>query len=212
MSIAAALVLLCACLWPQGQQSAQPTTNAASEQAVRRLMESLPPGSMWRDMLGHGARGGGIRQPWMDEMRSEGIKLAELTFEFDWTQGGKALKDWALASASYFPDYDYASARPIMDPRRLKAVSAGGLEGMLGAVALAQAKQGVWFEYPGDQHPPRETGTGYRRILLADNEWLPVQMFPLVRPVRVGHNALDARCASRRGREGPESSSPKGQM
>jgi hypothetical protein len=136
---------------------------------------------MWRNMLEHGARGDGIHRPWMDEMQKQGITLEVLTFEFEWTQGGETLKDlknWKFASAMYFTDYDYPSSQPITDPSRLKTINASALEGKLEAVALPRAMQGIWFESPGDQHPAQQTGTGYSRIFLADNEWLPVQNFP----------------------------------
>lgn len=178
MSLATALVFMWAALLPQGQRSTQPTTNAASERAVRQLIESLPPKSMWRNMLEHGARGDGIRRPWMDEMQKQGIKFAVFTFEFKWTQGGRVLKDWTFVSATYFADYDYLRSHPIMDPNRLDTLNASGLEDMLRAEALARGKDGIWVELPGDQHPALTTGMGYKQVFLADNEWLPVQLFP----------------------------------
>jgi len=181
MPISSALLLLCLGPWPQGQPAGPATVNAAQEGAVRRLMESLPAKSEWRDMLKQGARGDGIRQPWMDEMRNEGVKLAVFTFEFQWIRGGaglKNLKSWTLASAEYFNDYDYQTSQPITDTLSLASIEACGLQSRLEAVALARAKRGIWIEDPGHQHPPRKTGTGFKQVLLAESEWLPVQMFP----------------------------------
>ncbi|MBZ5561610.1 MAG: ankyrin repeat domain-containing protein [Acidobacteriia bacterium] len=151
---------------------------------MRHLMDSLPAKSMWRNMMEHGAKGDGIHEPWMDEMRDQGVKLAVLTFDFDWTRGGKGLENfnnWRLVSAKYFTSYDSLGARsaePVADPDRLKAIRTSGLEARLEAVGLARAKRGIWVEDPGHQHPPREAGTGYKQVFLAENEWLPVQMFP----------------------------------
>ncbi len=154
---------------------------ASADDRIRELIASLPPGSIWRNMMEHGAKGDGIRQPWMDEMRDRGIRLAVLTFEFDWAHGGEGLKNlsnWRLVSANYFTEYDYRSSQPIADPRRLAAIRASGLERTLESVALVRAKTGFWVEDPWHQHPPRPTGTGFIPVLLADNPWLPVQMFP----------------------------------
>ncbi len=65
------LALLCMRPWPCAGQSA----GQNREQQVRELIESLPRYSTWRKMLEHGARGDGIRRPWMDEMREQGVKL-----------------------------------------------------------------------------------------------------------------------------------------
>ncbi len=179
--IATALLALSLGVGSQGHPPAQAGSNPASQEAVRELVESLPPKSMWRNMMDHGVRGDGVRRPWMDEMRNQGIKLADLTFEFDWVQGGKELTDWRLVSAKYFASYDSLSrpaAEPVTDPDRLNAIRASGLEARLEAVGLARAKRGIWVEDPAHQHPPRETGTGFQQVFLAENEWLPVQMFP----------------------------------
>lgn len=181
MPIVAAFYLLCLSPWPQQPPPPPPATNSAPSEPVRRLIELLPPNSMWRNMLEHGARGDGIRQPWMDEMRKQGIKLADLTYEFDWIQGGAELKNWRLVSVEYFTSYNSLgtpAGEPLTDPDQLKAIRASGLEAKLEDLALGRAKAGIWVEDPGHQHPPRESGTGYRWVLLAENEWLPVQMFP----------------------------------
>jgi ankyrin repeat protein len=159
-------------VWPQtARPGGAEGPDAAAEAHIRQLIESLPPGSSWRGMLQHGARGDGVRRPWMDEMRTEGVKLAIFTLEFDWVEGGKELKDWTLVSEQYFKDYDHL--QPIMDPRGLEAIKTSGLPSKLEAEALARGRHGNWVDYPA-----AETGTGYKQVFLADNEWLPVQMFP----------------------------------
>lgn len=191
MPAATALVMLIAGLWCQAGRPLGQTLGPEPQAAVRELMESLPPKSMWRNMLEHGARGDGIRQPWMDEMGKHGVKLAVLTFEFDWNQGGRVLKDWRLVSTEYFTNYDYRNSGPVTDTRRLGRIATSGLATALETVALAWARHSVWsVEAPGNQHPPQGTGTGYQQIFLADNEWLPVQMFPWLGQYQPGTTPL----------------------
>ena len=184
MGLAALLVVICASLVSQGQPPPPPGVKPAPEAPIRQLIVSLSPKSVWRKMLEQGARGDGIRRPWMDEMRKQGINLAVVTFEFDWLHGGYGLKNlhnWRLVSMKYFTGYGSLStlaSDPVSDLGRLSAARASGLQSTLEAVALARAKRGIWVEDPGHQHPPRQTGTGYRWVILAENEWLPVQMFP----------------------------------
>jgi uncharacterized protein len=178
VAVTTRLLLLYFALLPQGQRPPKPTMTATSEQAVRQLIESLPSKSNWRYVMEQGMKGDGIHQPWMDEMRNQGIRVAMLTIEFEWINGGETeenLKNWTLASAMYFTDYNYPDSQPLADPNRLKIITASGLEGRLEAEALSRAKQENWFEAPGGQLPPRKEGTGYVRIFLADNEWLPVE-------------------------------------
>jgi len=172
MLAATALFLLCAGVWAQEQPSAQATTNAASEHAVRQLIDSLAPKSMWRNLLEHGARGDGVRRPWMDDMQKEDVKLAVFNFEFHWTDGGRELKDWTLVGERYYRDYDFS--QPKTEPRHRGDTKTDGLAQELKAAALTKAKAGHWFEWPEEK-----TGTGYDEIYLADNEWLPVELsFP----------------------------------
>jgi len=128
-------------------------------------------------MLEHGVRGDGLRRPWMDEMRRDGVKLTSLTFEFDWKRGGHVLEHWRLVSAEYFDSYNYAS--PPMAESQIATIKVSGSAVTLQAEALERAKHGFWIEDPGHQHPAHRKGTGYRIVSLAENEWLPVQVFPL---------------------------------
>lgn len=55
---------------------AAPDTRPEVAQHIRELMKKLPADSLLRQQLVSGARGDGVRHPWMDDMRQEGIKLA----------------------------------------------------------------------------------------------------------------------------------------
>lgn len=100
-------------------------------------------------------------QAWMDEMRTEGVRLATFTIEFDWTQNGKKLSNWRCVSTQYFRDYD--QREKISQPEVFARINASGLSAKLEQVALSRAKTRNWFEYPRQQD-----GTGYVVILLAD--------------------------------------------
>jgi hypothetical protein len=114
----------------------------------------------------------------MDEMHEQGVKLAVLAFEFDWTRGGSELKNWILVSESYYADYDYLGSQPITDTRRIHAIDASGLKDELESVGLDRAKKCYWFESPGHQHPARREGRAYKQVFLL-------------------HNAVDARGGAR---------------
>ena len=149
---------------------AQQPPEAAAPERIRQLIASLPANSPWRNMLEHGMRGDGVHQPWMDQMRKDGVKIAKLTFEFVWRQRGWKLENWTLAAEEYFRDYD--EVQPVAEPRQLELIREDGLGEEL-AAALPLAKKGNWVHQPS-----KERGEGFRVVVLADNEWLPVNLPP----------------------------------
>jgi hypothetical protein len=155
----------------QGGVQEKPHLDAAAQEQIRQLTASLPATSMWRTMMEHQMKGDGIHRPWMDQMRKDGIKLAVLTFEFTWTNGGKELGNWTLVREQYFRDYD--KHEPVSDAQQLDLIRRNNLLQPLEAVALERARTGLWVDGPAEQ-----TGTGHWGAFLADNEWLPVQVFP----------------------------------
>jgi hypothetical protein len=161
------LILICAILRPQTVPPHGQVSSPKAEESVRRLISSIPSESEWRKMLEQGATGDGIHQPWMDAMTKLHVTLVTYDFEFNWTNGGKKLTNWRLVETRYFADYD--RSQPVNNST-LDDIKAEGLSVVLEKEALARAKVGNWVEFPAEQ-----TGTGYRRIVLADNEWLPVR-------------------------------------
>ena len=113
--------------WSRGQGAAHQTQHldASAEEHVRQLIASLPRDSMWRNMLEHDMRGDGIRQPWMNQMRKDGVKLAIFTYEFAWTDTGRNLKNWTLVDEQYFRDYDHS--QPISEQTELDLIRRDGL-------------------------------------------------------------------------------------
>ncbi len=169
MKLIVTLILLCPCILAQQQSTAGPMTRPPAEEHIRQLMESLPPNSAWRSLLERGMKGNGVHEPWMDQMRKQRVKLAILTFEFNWTKKGRELKNWRLASEQYFGDYDRVDL--ITEPARLAQINTSNLGQELADVALPRAKTAHWFE-----RPRQHRGLGYKQIWLADNEWLPVTL------------------------------------
>jgi hypothetical protein len=163
------LLLLSATLCEKLGGAQAQTTHAAQDANIQHLIESLPPDSQYRDMLKRGARGDGVHHPWMDAMRTEDMRLAVFTFEFAWAEKGRELKDWEPVERRYFHDYD--GSDPLTDSQQLGRIETTRLDRELEEAALSQAKSASWLEYPSE-----ERGTGYRRVYLADNEWLPVSL------------------------------------
>jgi len=161
------LILLCVAPLHRTSLSTSRTANTVAKESVVQLISSLPAESEWRKMLVLGLTGDGIHKPWMDAMARLGVKLAVYDFEFKWTNGGRKLTDWSLVEKQYFSDYD--RSQPLASPTVDLALAF-----TLETEALARAKVGNWVEYP-----PQQSGIGYRSIVLANNEWLPVvQAFP----------------------------------
>jgi hypothetical protein len=151
----------------QGVPQQDQHLDASAQEHIRQLISTLPPDSLWRNLLENHVTGDGIRQPWMDHMRRDGIKLAIFTYDFVWIREDSKVTDWTLAGMQYFRDYD--EAQPVTDPRQLALFRHDGLDKELEAVALPRAKTG----HRVDAQP--ETGTlGYHSVCLADEEWLPV--------------------------------------
>ena len=153
--------------WGQGALQQTQHLDASALEHIRQLTASLPPDSYWRSLLEHEVTGDGIRQPWMDHMRKESVKLAIFTYDFVWIRESAKVTDWTLVGTQYFRDYD--EAQQVTDREQLALIRRDGLEKELEALALPRAKTGHWV----DSRP--ETGAlGYHSVYLADDEWLPV--------------------------------------
>jgi hypothetical protein len=168
MKLAAASALLLIRANGQVPDSAHRTMPPAQEH-VRELIASLPQNSRMRYVMQRGETGDGVRRPWMDDMRREGVRFAELTFEFSWARKGRQLSDWRLTISKYFRDYD--ARERITDPRQLQDIESSGLARQLDSAGLPLANGGVWFE-----HPRQLNGTGYTIVAFADDEWLPATL------------------------------------
>jgi hypothetical protein len=156
-----------------GYAARAPVFKVGGDQAqhIQKLLETLPPQSIWRNLLKQGMTGNGTHYPWMDKMQKQWVKLAEISVEFTWRNRGKQLSNWRVVSVQFCRDYECRES--ISDHDVLASID-GGLSHDLQKAAIARAKIGNWIELPES-----EQGTGYRVISLADNEWLPVNLPPL---------------------------------
>lgn len=154
------------------QQPLRPTPIPPDiQQHLQQIATTLTSASPLRQMLERGAHGDGIHYPWMDEMRREGVKRAEVEIKLTWFFGPWFLR---FVRVKYFAAYESPDSQ-ITDPPRLSHLQAIGLEEKLKQVALQRGLHGRWFESPPAQHPskwwPVPTGIV---INLLDDEWLPI--------------------------------------
>jgi hypothetical protein len=151
----------------------EPQRTPQGEEHVRAIIQSLPADSYLRRDLEQGARGSGFHHPWMDAMKRQGIKRAEVHLDFNvpfhvphlWA--GRPGKFTAVRTL-YFDNYDRDCSQ-ITSPARLAALRESGLEQELQSYAREQAQNAPWFVF---EHLP-STSRGVSKIDLMDDEWLP---------------------------------------
>ena len=168
LSSASKITLLCAliafgtCL---GQAPAHSSTDA--EQHIRDVINELPTASPLRKELVNGARGDGVRHPWMDEMRVEEIKSAMVWVDIKFNHAGKPVH-MKIAQIRCYSGYDQGGL--ITDLRKLNVIRSSGLEKQLTDLALRQAANGSWVDVP---RPKPQPFVGGMRVQFFDDEWLP---------------------------------------
>lgn len=145
----------------------------AIEQHIRGIIAELPIESALRRELLSGARGNGIRQPWMDEMRRDGVKRAVVQIAIHFDRHGRA-KRMVLKSTQFFATY--GEGTPISDATTLNNVHVDGLEQALRDLALQRAAHGTWIDVPRPRPVPFDGGA---RLEFFDDEWLPTPSVPL---------------------------------
>ncbi len=138
---------------------ARQTPSDAAKVHIRELEQKLPLGSPMRSALAAGARGDGVHQPWMDDMRKEGVKRAWIVI---FTGGNDPRKEWRVEEAVYHSAYDRENSQ-ITDPKWLERIRTSGLEKELNQVALDRTTRSPWHEHESTLVP----------IDLLDDEWLP---------------------------------------
>jgi hypothetical protein len=141
--------------------------NEAAEQRIQQVITGLPSGSWLRSALLQGARGNGIRYPWMDELRGRGIKRASLFVDITFDRHGRP-KQTAASHTEFFVQYD--GGMPISDSERLAEIRESGLEKQLESLALQEAAHGFWLDLP---RPRPKPFVGSAHVEFFDDEWLP---------------------------------------
>lgn len=160
------LWLLCAAGHANPQTRTKPGT--AVEQHIRDVIGQLSSSSLLKLELLGGARGDGVRQPWMDEMREHGIRTARVSVSIDYHRNGRP-KRMSVQRTELFAGYE--DTNPISDPKRLQAIADSGLTQILDQIAIERASHGFWVDVPNPRPRPFEGGV---QVDLFDDEWLPV--------------------------------------
>ena len=156
------------------------------EQHIRSILAELPPNSSLRQELSNGARGNGMHQPWMDDMRKEGLRRAVVQIGINFNRQGRP-KKMVVEWTEFFTEYVGGTA--VSDPRKLDEIRSSGLDQMLKDIALKSAANGAWVDIPRPRPKPFNGGA---RLEFFDDEWLPTASVPqycageycLIRPVR----------------------------
>jgi hypothetical protein len=179
--------LLCASLWAQGGSGGGSANISGREEHIRQVIASLPPESELRQRLERGAIGDGVRYPWMDKMRQQGVKHLLVRTEFVWR--GRPT-DVRVARIVYFSKYDWDCAQ-INDPQRLEQIRASGLEDEIGRVAVQRTLETPWARDTDGHVLKAKHGECTNELF--DDEWL-TQRFPtsLWRNDKARHPVLTA--------------------
>lgn len=143
------------------------------EQHIQEIIMELPASSSLRHELSNGARGDGVRQAWMDDMRRQDIKRAIVWIDIRFGRHGRPTR--MIPKVTQFFS-DYAGGTPITDPERLKSIRSSGLGQRLESLASERTAHGVWVDIP---HPTPKPFVGGTKVEFFDDEWLPTPRSPI---------------------------------
>jgi hypothetical protein len=169
--IAAILILTVAI--QTGNLQSERVTSPAVEENIHEIMNGLSPDSLLYRALLRGSRGGGVRYPWMDAMKREGIKRVIVMIEITFDQRGRP-KLMSVSGTHYFSKYD--GDEQISDSGQLKSIRASGLEKQLDDLALQRTAKGFWLDVP---RPRPHPFVGGAQVEFLDDEWLPTPNAPM---------------------------------
>lgn len=138
---------------------------------LQDVARGLPADSILRKEIEFGVHGTGVRYPWMDLAKNDGVMRIEVEVNFTWHRG---LQDLQPVRVMFFSSYDDL-AEQITDNAALENFKIDGLRSKVEQAALNRARQGVWFESPEHQIP-RKRGRvpASTVVLLYDDPWLPL--------------------------------------
>jgi hypothetical protein len=138
----------------------------AAEQHIQEIKNSLPAGCFVKDALAL-YRGDGIRQPWMDRMRTLHVKMAVYEVRGFWLIffGRPNPK---VTRKMYFSGYCGPGSQ-ITDAAWLRRIRDSGLESQLEAVAISRADKPRAALDP----LPSWCKRCYTQVFFFDDEWLP---------------------------------------
>jgi hypothetical protein len=140
------------------------------EEHIQYILSTLQGESSIRTALVHGARGSGVHQPWMDQMRQQDFERAVVWINIHYNRRGLA-KTMQVNRIDYFRRYD--SSVPISDLDASNAARVSGLEKLLSEGALRRAGNGFWLDVPRPRPNPFVGGV---HVEFLDDEWLPTEL------------------------------------
>lgn len=167
MHSAISLILALIMSVPMVNPQAERVTSPAVEEHIHELIKMLPTDSGLGRALVRGARGDGVHFAWMDEMRKQGIKRADVWVDIRFDRHSRP-KQLTVGRIRYFAAYE--GGMPISESERLDAFRTGGSEIELSKLALQRATHSYWFERPRAKPNPFVGGIGMEFF---DDEWLP---------------------------------------
>jgi hypothetical protein len=165
--LAVALACILSTAAPQNTPASNKSEPEIDEQRIHSIIAELPDRSALKQELLNGARGKGLHQPWMDDMRRQGIRRAVVRISINFDQRGRP-KHIAIKSIMFYHDYD--DAQPFSDTKRLEVIHSSGLEQTLSKLALELAAHGAWVDMPRPKPQPFDGGSS---VEFFDDEWLP---------------------------------------
>jgi hypothetical protein len=142
------------------------------EDHIRDVIRELPPDSALRRNLLQGARGNGVHESWMDEMRKQGIRRIIMWIDINFDSKGRP-KKLSLNRTEYFAHYE--DGMPISSGVLISTIRTTGIEKELGELALERARHGFWVDLP---RPKPDPFLGGAHVEFLDHEWLPVPSHP----------------------------------
>ncbi len=150
-----------------------PTSYADAHTHVSKVAANLPRDSNLRYLIQEGGYGDGVHHFWMDNMRQEGVREADVSISIEFKHDGRPSK-MKVAAERYYRKYD--SQDRIKDARQLERIRDSGLADELERIALRRAAGGVWLDVPRPRPSPFVGGT---TVVFLDDGWLPTLRKPL---------------------------------
>lgn len=160
------LILSLMIVGPALPSEAEQAASNAMEEHIEKVVNELPPDSLLRRQLIQGARGTGVRYPWMDELREKNIKRAVVCVDITFDKQGRP-KQMSVSSTHYFPQYE--GDGEVLESERSAAIRGSNLEKQLEDLALKEAAHGLWLDVPRPK-----PFVGDAKIEFLDDEWLAV--------------------------------------
>jgi len=140
---------------------------ASAAERIRQIKTGLEPDEVLAHELRGGRVGDGIRQPWMDLMKKEGIARVGVTIEFLWNADTRVL-DANATTINYYRRYTSRQGE-VDSPTDLERFLNEGLEQQLRIAALDVARE----KMPEWMGASRGRLRGELTVILFDDECLP---------------------------------------